>query len=78
MASYASVTKAKFTASSDNDADTSNETNTAKPVFIKYIDIFGTVTLTPEMFVTHVEVYEAIGEVVEPNTIKGIQGINKL
>ena len=73
-ASYADTLRSDQTQNTNN----MNESNMVKPIFIKDQDIFGSVTPTRNMWVTNVELYKAIGQVVKPQCIKGIQRIQNM
>ncbi|KAK3107084.1 hypothetical protein FSP39_006802 [Pinctada imbricata] len=51
---------------------------TEKPVFIKEIDIFGTYKVPKDFWLSHVEIYKAISDVIPAEQIAGIQRVRGL
>ena len=54
------------------------ENTSVKPIFIKEYDIFGTTKPPKQFWLSHTEIYKAIGRVIQPQCIRGIQRIHNM
>ncbi|KAK3107401.1 hypothetical protein FSP39_013744 [Pinctada imbricata] len=59
-------------------APDSNVRKTAKPLFIKEFDIFGSAKPPQEQWLNHTEIYKSISQSIAPETIAGIQRVRGL